>query len=117
MTLDTFLETLKSSPSTIEFDDAMAVIETLYEFTPVSFTNGDLVNNTGQNSGSCKLFAFAKDQGLSQQETLHCFGKYYRDDVMKNPDGNDHQNIRNFMCSGWDGITFEKSPLKITTRD
>lgn len=112
MTLDTFLETLKTSPFTIEFDDTMAVIETLYEFTPVSFSNGDLVNDAGQNSGSCKLFAFAKEQALSQQDTLYCFGKYYRDDVMKNPGGSDHQNIRNFIRSGWDGISFETAPLR-----
>ena len=113
MSLNEFLSKLKSSPDAISFDDTMAVIEMNYIFTPASFTNGDLVNDAGQNSGSCKLFSFAKDQGLNQQETLHCFGKYYRDDVMKTPDGSDHQNIRNFIRTGWDGITFENVPLRI----
>jgi len=112
MNLDTFLETLKTSPITIEFDDTMAVIEEHYVFTPVSFTNGDLVNDAGQNLGSCKLFAFAQDQGLNEQDTLYCFGQYYRGDVMQNPDGSDHKNIRNFIRTGWDGITFENVPLR-----
>jgi hypothetical protein len=32
--------------------------------------------------------------------------------VLKNPDGTDHQNIRNFMKHGWDGVRFEGEPLK-----
>ena len=112
MSIDEFLTRLTTSPAEIEFDDTMAVIETLYEFTPVSFRNGDLVNEAGQNSGSCKLFAFAKEQELNQQGTLHCFGKCYRDDVLNNPDGSEHQNIRNFMRLGWEGISFESVPLK-----
>jgi len=31
---------------------------------------------------------------------------------LKNPEGTDHQNIRNFMKSGWDGITFDQNALK-----
>ena len=34
------------------------------------------------------------------------WGQYYRD-VLKNPDGDDHQNIRNFMKYGWEGVPFE----------
>ena len=111
MKLEELLDTLKASPNTIEFEDTMAVIEENYLFTPVSFSNGDLINAAEQNSGSCKLFAFAKMQGLSQQDTLFCFGKYYRDDVLKHSAADDHQNIRNFMKTGWDGIQFENMPL------
>ncbi|MFT4047340.1 MAG: HopJ type III effector protein [Solimonas sp.] len=49
------------------------------------------------------MLAFAKLQGLSEAETLACFGRFYREDVLKNPDGTDHQNIRNFMRTGWRG--------------
>jgi hypothetical protein len=44
---------------------------------------------------------------------LACFGSYYRKDVLENPNGTDHQNIRNFMNRGWEGISFEKEALGI----
>lgn len=112
MDLNTFLKKLNSNPDSIAFSDTMAVIETLYEFIPTAFKNGALMNEQGQNSGSCKLFAFAQLQDLSPQQALACFGAYYRDDVLKNPAGTDHQNIRNFMKTGWAGIRFDGRPLK-----
>jgi hypothetical protein len=30
---------------------------------------------------------------------------------LKNPAGTDHQNIRNFMKTGWNGIQFEGEAL------
>jgi hypothetical protein len=33
-------------------------------------------------------------------------------DVLKNPNGTDHQNIRNFIEFGWDGISFDGEALK-----
>lgn len=113
MNLEAFLEKLNTAPGSIDFEDTMAVIERVYEFTPTTFKNGELVNEAGQNSGSCKLFAFAQQQGLTQQQTLDCFGRYYRDDVLKHPEAEDHQNIRNFIQTGWDGIHFESSPLQM----
>jgi HopJ type III effector protein len=111
MELNTFLQKLKNTPDSIAFSDTMAVIEALYEFKPTAFKNGELMNEQGQNSGSCKLFAFAQLQGLSPQQTLACFGAYYRDDVLKHPDASDHQNIRNFMKTAWSGIHFNGHPL------
>jgi len=113
MRLSGFLDILKNSPNTIQFSDTMAVVEDLYEFTPTRFRNGDTINEAGQNSGSCKLFGFAQLQNLSKEETLDCFGEYYRNDVLQNPNGTDHQNIRNFIKSGWEGISFDGSPLEL----
>jgi hypothetical protein len=112
MDLNTFLKKLEKTPDSIAFSDTMAVIEAIYEFTPAAFKNGELMNEQGQNSGSCKLFAFAQLQGFSAQQTLACFGSYYRDDVLLHPDGTDHQNIRNFMKTGWEGIQFNSNTLK-----
>lgn len=109
--LDAFLTKLKEQPEEITFDETMAVIEANFSFTPTAFTNGDTRNEAGQNSGSCKLFSFAQHCQLSEAETLQCFGDYYRKDVMENPTGNDHQNIRNFMKSGWQGIRFDGNAL------
>lgn len=111
MTIDAFLKKLNSDPESVAFDDTMAVIDACYDFTPAAFSNGDARNQAGQNSGSCKLFAFALLHQLSEAQTLACFGAYYRDHVLSNPDGTDHQNIRNFMKSGWSGISFERAPL------
>lgn len=111
MNIDAFLATLRNTPESIEFTDTMAVIESNYDFTPTGFTNGDTVNQADQNQGSCKLLGFAQLQQLNQAETLACFGKYYREDVLQNPEGDDHQNIRNFMQTGWDGVNFDGAPL------
>lgn len=113
MTLATFLSKLKNTPEEIIFPETIAVIEENYHFTPTTFQNGNQHNAAGENSGSCKLFAFAKLQNLSKDETLACFGGYYFEDVLKNPEGADHQNIRNFMTTGWNGIQFEGEALEL----
>lgn len=111
MTLKTFINKVKNTPETIEFQETISVIESHYEFTPTAFKNGDLHNNAGENSGSCKLLAFAKLHDFTKNETLACFGKYYFDDVLNDPEGNGHQNIRNFMKTGFDGLVFEDIAL------
>jgi hypothetical protein len=111
MKLSDFLQRLNDAPGQIEFADTLAVVDALYEFTPTTFRNGAQVNQAGTNSGSCKLFAFAGLNRLSPQQTLHCFGRYYREDVLNHPEGTDHQNIRNFMVTGWAGIAFDGAAL------
>lgn len=111
MEIEKFIYKLKQTPLEISFSDTIDTITANYIFEPTSFTNGKVVNEAGQNSGSCKLFAFARLHNFSKEETLACFGDYYRVDVLKNITGTDHQNIRNFIHSGWDGISFEKEAL------
>ena len=111
MTLDSFLKKLNETPQEVAFTDTMAIVEALYDFTPTAFQNGDLHNEAGQNSGSCKLFSLAKLQNFSVEQTLACFGDFYRKDVLENPDASNHQNIRNFMKTGWEGISFEGESL------
>jgi len=111
MTISDFLDKLNSSPETINFTDTMAVIEANYTFAETAFTNGETNNEAGANSGSCKLFAFAKINHLNLEQTLSCFGDYYRKDVLENPEATDHANIRNFIKFGWDGIKFETQAL------
>lgn len=113
MELKTFLQQLRSNPDNIVFTDTIAVIDALYDFTPTAFKNGELMNEIGQNNGSCKLFAFAQLQHLTPSETLTCFGAYYRDDVLNHPNASDHQNIRNFIKHGWAGIKYQGQALKV----
>lgn len=109
MTLE---EKIQHSPASITFSEVIAHIDAHYDFTPTRFTNGTAVNEAGQNNGSCKIFSFAKLHGLTQDQTLALFGDYYRVDVLCNPEGTDHQNIRNFIQSGWEGIQFEGEVLR-----
>jgi len=113
MLLDSFIQKIHNSPDSIQFNETMAVIEELYEFTPTSFTNGELTNAAGENSGSCKLFAFAQLQDFSKEQTLQCFGDYYRVEVLPAPEGTNHQNIRNFIKTGWNGLKFDAQALKL----
>jgi hypothetical protein len=112
MTIETFLNRLNSNPEGVSFQETIAVIEENYTFTPTAFSNGNLTNKAGENNGSCKIFAFAKLNQLNKLQTLTCFGSYYSEDVLQHPEATDHQNIRNFMEFGWDGIDFEKEALR-----
>ncbi|CAA7193794.1 HopJ type III effector protein [Chryseobacterium potabilaquae] len=105
------LELLEKSPETIDFKYVIAYIDENYDFMPTQFKNGNIVNEENQNNGSCKVFSFAKLNNLSKENALALFGEFYREDVLKNPEGTDHQNIRNFMQFGWDGIVFEGEAL------
>ncbi len=112
MALRTFIEKLNTQPELVEFTETMAVIDHNYDFTPTEFTNGNTVNLADQNNGSCKIFAFALLNQLTVEQTLACFGQYYREDVLQNPTNNDHQNIRNLMVSGWSGVQFNAQALQ-----
>ena len=113
MTLEQLLNQLNSDMNSVAFADVIAVIDANYVFTETAFSNGDTQNGAGQNNGSCKIFAFSQLNKLSNQQTLACFGDYYRVDVLQNPEGEDHQNIRNFMVTGWAGIKFEGEALSL----
>ena len=112
MELELFLNRLESHPETIEFPDVIALINQLYTFIPTGFRNDELYNEAGQNTGSCKIFSFARLHDLGQEQTLALFGAFYRSDVLKTPDGDSHPNIRQFMKTGWDGIEFDGVPLR-----
>lgn len=109
--IEKLIEATSDRPEEIEFTDVMEVIENNFEFTPVAFRCGDAQNEVGTNEGSCKILAFAKMYQLSEGATLSLFGRYYRSDVLQNPQGDDHSNIRNFIIHGWSGVSFESEPL------
>jgi hypothetical protein len=113
--LDALKKQLKESPESVDFKDVIDHIDELYEFTPVQFSNGagdeKLTNSAGENNGSCKIFSFAQMQGMDEEQTLSCFGSYYRVDVLKHPENNDHANIRTFMKHGWKHIIFSNTAL------
>ena len=113
--LSTLLDTLNNAPENVTFDAVQAVIAEHYHYTPATFINGEgddsVRNEADTNEGSCKIFAFAKHQQLSDAQTLACFGHFYRDHVLGNPDGSDHANIRTFMRHGLSQVVFDTPAL------
>ena len=109
MTQEEYLEELRSG-ARMRFEDLIKLIDDDYDYTPVSFSNGETENSVDENQGSAKLFCFAAIHQLSQLETLHCFGQYYQD-VLNTPESNSHANIRNFMIYGWEGLKFDSPVL------
>lgn len=114
MDIDTFLARVDRGER-VAFTDTMEIIDSYYEYQPTRFYNGigsdRLVNSAGRNEGSCKIFTFAKLQKLSEKATLALFGDFYWMDVLIDPNGKSHGNIRAFMKYGWDGIAFDGTAL------
>lgn len=90
----------------IVFADVLAFIEQRYQHQPTAFKNGANQNQSTENQGSAKVFYFAQLNSLSKEQTLALFAEHYQA-VLNTPEGTDHQNIRQFMQHGWDGIAFD----------
>lgn len=114
--LKIFLQRIKIAPEKTEFKDVIDLIDKLYHYTPTRFSNGagseKIVSEAGENVGSCKIFSFAQNHQLTEEQTLQCFGHYYHDDVLLYPENSDHGNIRAFIKHGWQHLTFENTALK-----
>lgn len=117
MTKIELMRQINDKPDSIEFNVMMEFISQNYAYQPVRFVNGlgsdAVINDAGTNEGSCKIFALGKLLGLDGSSTLACFGSYYRNDVLGNPQGEDHANIRQFMKDGWAGIQFDGDALAL----
>ncbi len=108
--VNAFMEKLKTHSLT--FKEVLAFIETYYQHQPTAFKNGEAYNESTQNQGSARVFAFAQLNDLSKEDTLYLFAEHYQA-VLNTPDGTDHQNIRQFMQHGWPGIIFEGQALSV----
>ena len=69
------------------------------------------MNAENENQGSAKTLYFAKLNNLSIEDTLKLFAEHYQA-VLEDIEGSSHQNIRNFMQNGWEGVAFEKEVLQ-----
>ena len=113
--LEHFIQRLRHTPESVTFEETIELIDALYDHIPTAFDNGSQHNAAGENNGSSKILAFARLNDLSNIETLACFGRYYREDVLGNPQGTDHANIRNFLKHGWEGVHFSGPALSQKT--
>lgn len=100
----------KSKGSQLQFQEVLDHIAEQYTYSPASFQNGSLKNLATENQGSAKVFYFAKLNNLSETDTLKLFAEHYQN-VLDNPTGDGHQNIRQFMANGWAGVAFEADVL------
>ena len=94
----------------VKISDVLAFIEARYTHTPTAFKNGQQANAATENQGSAKVFSFAQLNGLDKEQTLSLFAEHYTS-VLNTPEASDHQNIRQFMINGWDGIQFDGTAL------
>ena len=92
------------------FADVLSFIDAGYIHQPTAFTNGRSTNTAEQNQGSARVLAFAQLNQLSAADTLHLFAEHYQA-VIDDPTGDNHQNIRQFMINGWEGVKFSGSAL------
>ena len=93
-----------------KFADVIASIDSKFNLTPTAFKNGQQANAATENQGSAKVFSFAKLNDLNVEDTLSLFAEHYAA-VLAAPEATDHQNIRQFMINGWDGVEFEGAAL------
>ena len=100
----------KLNNNEIIFADVLAFIDDNYNYTPTAFTNGNQENAIDQNQGSAKVLAFAKLNDYTENDTLKLFAEHYKA-VIKTPNGTDHNNIRQFIQNGWNGVSFENDVL------
>lgn len=114
--IERIINLINHNPEKVEFQDVIDAIDENYDYVPTRFTNGSqnekVINHAGENEGSCKIFSFAIINNLNTEQTLNCFGHYYRDEVLNHPERSDHQNIRTFIKYGWEQLDFEGSALK-----
>lgn len=97
-----------------DFDDTLALVEQHFDVQPASFANGPLYNEAGENAGSCRVFALGQYCNLSEADTLTLFAQHYQQ-VLDDPAGDSHGNIRQFITTGWSGIRFDDQPLRPKT--
>ena len=114
MSLNTFIQKIESGEH-VSFNETMNIIADNYQYQPTEFSNGidndQIINPPGSNEGSCKIFAFAQLNQFDKEQTLNLFGHYYWQEVLGDPNGESHQNIRLFMKYGWNGIEFNGEAL------
>ncbi len=86
----------------------IAAINAIYSVPPQVFAVGDQENRSGESKGSLAILGFARANGLSNIfEILPMFGEAY-DEVLADPNGTSHANIRALTKHGMDGVVLEQ---------
>jgi hypothetical protein len=107
--IENLLRKVRTDASSLMFAETLEAIELGFEFFGVKFSCGDVVSSSSENTGSSKVLSMAILVGLTDAETLACFGEHYRD-VLADPSGASHANIRALMATGLAGVKFPNGP-------
>ncbi|HCW91108.1 MAG TPA: type III effector HopPmaJ [Marinobacter sp.] len=99
-----------------DFSDTLGLIDRYFDYQPTAFSNGPLRNAPGENAGSCRVFALGQYCNLGEADTLALFAEHYQQ-VLDEPAGTSHGNIRQFISTGWSGIRFEGPSLRPRPED
>ncbi|MBX3253570.1 MAG: HopJ type III effector protein [Chitinophagaceae bacterium] len=94
----------------MDFAALLAYIDEHYVHMPTAFKNGDQYNHSSENQGSARVLFYARLNNLGKEDTLRLFAEHYQN-VLDDPGAANHQNIRQFMLKGWDGVEFEGQVL------
>jgi len=111
LSTQTLIEKIKHTPEQVQFKEVIDVIEREYDFTAAAFTNGKQNNAINENNGSCKLFSFASMHELTETQTLHLFGDFYRVDVLEIQLQTIIKTFDSSLRNGWNGIAFTATAL------
>lgn len=101
-----FNNNIDMDSSNLMLEDVLETINSHYETQLLEYRVGNIVNKQGENEATGLILSYAALSNMNQETTLKLWGQYYRD-VLKNPTGTDHANIREFMKTGWKGVPFE----------
>jgi hypothetical protein len=110
-----FNANVEMEADTLMMEDVITLIDEHYNNQLLEFKNGDMNNAADENEGSAKVLSYAALSQLDKETTLKLWGQYYRE-VLKDPTGDSHQNIRNFMKTGWEGVPFENG-IALTSKN
>ncbi len=111
--LETFIAEARAGR--VDYEETISLIKALFRVVPCSFRVGKghfmVTNAAGTHVGSLSILALGRLLGLDKTTTLQLFGRHYRE-VLANPHGEGHANIRQFMLHGWDGVEILGDPLQ-----
>jgi len=83
----------------IEFNNLIRLIDFIFDTSPTRFVNNWVDNDAWKNLWSLKVLSLALLLWVNTDQALKMFGEHW-ESVQKNPDWNDHPNIRE-LDGGW----------------
>jgi aspartokinase len=98
------------------FSDVLKEINNDYFYSPNGFVVGENKNDSSQNQGAARVLSYAKLKNLSLQQTLELFCEHYIE-VLDTKNSNSHQNIRELIKCGLEGVKFDDDVLVLRSKN
>ena len=94
----------------IKFDNLIRLIDFIFDTSPTRFVNNWVDNDAWKNLWSLKVLSLALLLWLNTDQALKMFGEHW-ESVQKNPDWDNHQNIRQLDEFWLEGIKIYGIPF------